>query len=96
MTEVAIKLPDDLRTFIDESVKSGAFNDAGDFVVNLLYNVKAQSESELSGEQQAKLATLRAEIAVGVEQAERGAFVEFTADEIIAEGRARRAASVAG
>ena len=96
MTEVAIKLPDDLGLFVEASVKTGAFSDAGDFVVNLLYNVKAQSESELSEEQQAKLATLRAEIAVGIEQAERGEFVEFTADEIIAEGRARRAASVAG
>ena len=60
-------------------------------MVNLLYNVKAQSESELSEEQQAKLATLRAEIAVGIEQADRGDFVEFTADEIIAAGHARRA-----
>ena len=95
MTEVAIKIPDDLGPFIAKSVKTGAFNDAGDFVVNLLYNIKAQSETELSEEQQAKLATLRAEIAVGIEQADRGEFVEFTADEIIAAGRARRAASMA-
>jgi len=95
MTEVAIKIPDDLGKFIEESVKTGAFNDAGEFVVNLLYNVKAQSESELSEEQQAKLATLRAEVAVGIEQAERGEFVEFTADDIIASGGARRVASTA-
>ena len=90
MTQVAVKLPDDLRSFVDQSVKSGDFSDAGDFMVNLLYNVKAQSESELSEEQQAKLATLRAEIAVGIAQADQGDFVEFTADEILAEGRARR------
>lgn len=92
MTQVAIQIPDDLKPFIDQSVKSGLFSDAADFVVNTLYNVKAESESESLEEQTAKLATLRAEIAIGIEQAERGEFVEFNADEIIAEGRARQAA----
>jgi len=95
MTQVAVKLPDDLKTFVDQSVKSGAFQDAGDFMVNLLYNIKAQSESELSDEQQAKLANLRAEIAIGITQADAGDYVEFSADDIIAAGRNRRAASVA-
>ena len=94
MTHVAVQLPDDLKTFVDQSVKSGAFHDAGDFMVNLLYDIKAQSESGLSEEQQAKLAALRAEIAVGVAQAEAGDFVEFSADEIIASGCARRAAQL--
>ena len=92
MTQVAVQIPDDLKPFIDRSVKSGLFTDASEFVVNLLYNVKAESESELSEEQRAKLVALRAEIAVGVEQADRGEFVEFNAEEIIAAGRARRAA----
>ena len=94
MTHLAVQLPDDLKTFVDQSVKSGAFHDAGDFMVNLLYDIKAQSESGLSGEHQAKLAALRAEIAVGLAQAEAGDFVEFSADEIIASGRARRAAQL--
>ena len=64
-------------------------------MVNLLYNINAQSEAGLSEEQQAKLATLRAEIALGVAQAEAGDFVEFSADEIIASGRASRAAQLA-
>lgn len=95
MTQVAVKLPDDLKPFVDQSVKAGEFSDAGDFMVNLLYNIKAQSESELSEEQQAKLATLRAEIAIGVTQADAGDFVEFSAEEIIDAGRARRAAQLA-
>ena len=45
-------------------------------------------------EQEAKLASLRAAIAVGIEQAEHGDFVEFTAEEIIAAGRARRTAGL--
>ena len=65
-------------------------------MVNLLYNVRDLSEPELSVEQQEKFATLRGEIAVGIEQAEHRDFKEFNADEIIAEGRERRAASVAG
>ena len=95
MTQVAVKLPDDLKSFVDQSVKSGAFQDAGDFMVNLLYNIKAQSESGLSEEQQTKLANLRAEIAIGIAQADAGDYVEFSADEIIAAGRNRRAAPVA-
>jgi Arc/MetJ-type ribon-helix-helix transcriptional regulator len=94
MTQVAVKLPDDLKSFVDQSVKSGAFQDAGDFMVNLLYNIKAQSESGLSEEQQAKLANLRAEIAIGIAQADAGDYVEFSADEIIAAGRNRRATQV--
>ena len=95
MTQVAVKLPDDLKSFVDQSVKSGAFQDAGDFMVNLLYNIKAQSESGLSEEQQAKLSNLRAEIAIGIAQADAGDYVEFSADEIIAVGRNCRAAQVA-
>jgi Arc/MetJ-type ribon-helix-helix transcriptional regulator len=75
-------------------VQSGAFNDAGDFMVNLLYNFKAQSETELTDEQQAKLTTLRSEIAAGIQQADAGDFVEFSADDILAEARARRSAPV--
>lgn len=94
MTQIAIQLPDELSGFIDQSVKAGSFSGAADFMVNLLYNVKAQSEAELTEEQQAKLSNLRAEMAIGIDEADRGEFVEFTADEIIAEGRARRAAQL--
>ncbi len=93
MTQIAVQIPDDLKPFIDRSVKAGLFGDAADFVVNLLYHAKAESEVELSEEQRLKLAALRKEIAVGIDQAERGEFVEFSAEEIIAEGRSRLAAS---
>ncbi len=45
-----------------------------------------------SQENQIRLASLRAEIAVGLKQAEAGDFVEFTGEEIITEGCAKRAA----
>ena len=95
MTEVAIQIPDDLKPFIDRSVKSGLFSDAADFVVNLLYNVKAESESELSAKNPAKLEGLRAVISVGVNQLRTGQSAEFDAEDIIARGRARLAAKQA-
>ncbi len=92
MQEVALHIPEDLRSFIDRSVKSGLFSDPADFVLNLLYTVKAESEVELSVEQKARLTALRDEIVVGLGQAERGEFAEFTAEEIIAQGEVRAAA----
>ena len=70
--------------------KSGAFQDADDFMVNLPYHIKAQSESGLSDEQLAKLANLRAEIATGIAQAEAGDFTNFIDGEIIVEPGTRQ------
>lgn len=95
MTQVTLQIPDDLKPFIDHSVKSGLFSDAADFVVNLLYNVKAESESDLSSDDPAKLAQLRAAIGVGIEQLRTGQFADFNAEDIIARGRARLAAKQA-
>ena len=95
MTEVALKIPSDLEPFLADSVKTGAFTDAGDFLVNLLYNIRAQSGTDLSEEQQAKLTALRAEIGLGVSQADSGDFMEFSAEDILAEGRLRRTAQAA-
>ena len=91
MTQLAIQIPDDLKSFIDQSIVTGSFSDAGDFLTNLLYNFKAQSESELSAVQEAKLTALRSEIAVGIKQAERGDFVDFTAEQIISDWSAHAA-----
>lgn len=71
------------------------FSDAADFVVNLLYNVKAESESIPSSDSPAKLAQLRAAIGVGIEQLQTGQSAEFDAEDIIARGRARLAAKQA-
>lgn len=92
MNQVAIQIPDDLMPFIDRTVESGLFSNASEFVVNLLYNVRAETETGLSSEQEAKLATLRAAISIGLEQADRGEFAEFNAEYIIASGRVRHAA----
>ena len=95
MTQVAIQIPDDLKSFIDRSVKSGLFSDAADFVVNLLYNVKAESESELMVDDPSRLVQLRAAISIGIEQLRTGQSAEFDAEDIISRGRARLAAKEA-
>lgn len=92
MTKVAFEVSEDTGHFINQAAQTGGFKDASDFVLNLIENVKAQSETELSEEEQVKLSVLRSEIDIGIKQAERGEFVEFTAEEILERGRRKRAA----
>jgi Arc/MetJ-type ribon-helix-helix transcriptional regulator len=92
MTQVALQIPDDLKPFIDHSVKSGLFSDAADFLVNLLYNEKAESESVSEREVSEKLTRLRAEVNIGIDQLRNGQCAEFDADDIIQRGKARLAA----
>lgn len=92
MTKIAIQIPDELQTFIDRSVETGAFHDADELLTSLLYDFKARNESDLTVDQQAKLVALRSEIQLGLGQAERGDFVDFNAGQIIREWHARTAA----
>lgn len=57
--------------------------------MNLIYDAKAQSEAQNDAHYREKLEVLRAEILVGMEQANRGEFVEYTAEDIISEARRR-------
>lgn len=77
MTQLAIKLTDELNDFVQASVQSGAFHNASEMVANALHALKSQDE--------AKLAALRSEISYGAEQAQRGEFVEFDAETVIAD-----------
>jgi antitoxin ParD1/3/4 len=87
MTQVAIDITDELRAFVDSSVEAGRFHSASEMVAAALHTLKS--------DEHAKFEALRADIAVGIAQADRGEFVEFNADSIKAEGRARLAASQA-
>jgi antitoxin ParD1/3/4 len=87
MTEIAIAIPDDLREFMDQSVQSGQFSGPNEFVTSALYAFRDQAELEAI-----KLARLRRDIAAGLEQADRGEFVEFDAAAVIAECQRERAA----
>jgi antitoxin ParD1/3/4 len=77
-----IRLSPDMQKFVDEKVRAGQFASASDVVNGAL--LALQTQETLSAED---LEELRAEIAHGVSQADRGEFVEFTADSVIAEGK---------
>lgn len=84
MTQVAISLTKELNEFVEKSVNAGLFHNASELVANALHTMQAQN--------MAKLEALRAEIAIGTAQADRGEFIEFDAESVIAEGRDRLAA----
>ena len=67
-----------LETFVREQVNSGAFRDATEVVVRALEVLKEQLEDAED---------LRREAAIGIHQASRGEFADFTADDIKRGGR---------
>ena len=84
------QLRPDLEKFLNEEVKRGEYGDASGVVNRAL---------EVLQEQLQDAEDLRHEAALGVKQAERSEFVEFTAEDIKAEGRrllAARGARAAG
>jgi antitoxin ParD1/3/4 len=62
-TTLNISLPEALKEHVQKRVAEGAFSNASDFVRTLI---------RLDKEQQEKLATLRRDIAVGIDQLDRG------------------------
>jgi antitoxin ParD1/3/4 len=84
MSTVAIHLDPSLRHFVDESVSSGSFHSASEVVAVALRNLQADQETRAS-----RLAALRQDIGLGLDQVARGEFVEFDAESIIAENAAR-------
>jgi antitoxin ParD1/3/4 len=87
MTTVAISLKDEDRKFIEEVVKSGRYLSESEVVAEALTELKVREEVRAH-----KLAGLRAKVQIGIDQADRGEFVEFTAEDVKAEGRRRLSA----
>lgn len=84
MSTVAIHLDPSLQQFLDESVNSGSFLSASEVVAVALRNLQADQEARTS-----RLAALRRDVALGMEQASRGEFVDFDAESIIAGNAGR-------
>jgi antitoxin ParD1/3/4 len=80
-----ILLQPDVQKFVEEKVKSGQYASPEEAVNLLLTHVRQQEE--LSPQD---IEEVRSEIDRGIREAERGEFAEFTAEDIIAEGRAAR------
>jgi Arc/MetJ-type ribon-helix-helix transcriptional regulator len=93
MTQVAIQIPDDLKPFIDQSVKTGLYSDAADFVLTTLYDMKAVSEQSRLITNEGRLKRLRSAITAGLEDVAAGSIADFDAEDIITRGRARIAAN---
>ncbi len=72
MTQVAIQIPDELNQFVNRSVQNGAYHDAGEFMVSMLYSLKEQSEAPLTEEEKQKLLTLRSDVQHAADQLDRG------------------------
>jgi len=87
MTTVAISLNDEDQHFLEEVVKSGRYGSESEVVAEALAEFRVREAIRA-----AKLDELRAKVRVGIEQADRGEFVEFTAEDVKAEGRKRLAA----
>ena len=68
----------DLEKFITDQVKRGAYADASGVINDALEALREQLQDAED---------LRQEVAMGLEQAERGEFVDFTAEDVKAEGR---------
>ena len=79
MSTMTIRLPDPLKDWIDEHVRREGFDDAGDFVAKVLQKQR---------EKEAKIANMQ----VLIEESIASGVSDRTAEEIIADARARRQA----
>ncbi|MDX2144951.1 MAG: type II toxin-antitoxin system ParD family antitoxin [Rhodospirillaceae bacterium] len=84
-----ISLGTTFEDFVDQLVKSGRFVSASEVMRAGLRLLMEQEEQS-----QAKLTLLRAEIQKGIDQADRGEFVDLDLDDVLAEadGPRRRTA----
>jgi antitoxin ParD1/3/4 len=87
MTTVAIALNDEDQKFIEEAVRSGRYFSESEVIADALAEMKVREAIRRS-----KIDDLRAKVQVGIEQADRGEFVDFTAEDVKSEGRKRLAA----
>jgi len=79
---MTVSLQPNVQQFIDEKVRAGQFASTEEAVNSLLEQVREQESLS-----PADIGELRAEVDVGCAQADRGEFVEFSAESVIAEQR---------
>lgn len=98
MSILHISLPESLRRFVESQLGNGAFQDASDYVRSL---IEADQERNALGPEE--LEELRRQVAVGVEQLERGesttyddTTINLLLEEIETRGKARLAARQRG
>ena len=87
MITVAIALREEDQRFVEEAIKSGRYSSESKVVAEALSELKVREAIRSS-----KIEDLREKVLVGIGQADRGEFAEFTAEQVKADGRARAAA----
>ncbi|RJP39839.1 MAG: hypothetical protein C4547_03190 [Phycisphaerales bacterium] len=87
MKTVTLNLTPELHTFLESKVRSGEFPSVDEVIQHAIEEMR-RDEGEWSPE---VLAYYRREVGRGVRQARAGQLAEFTAEDIIAQGRARLA-----
>ncbi|MGN6369405.1 MAG: ribbon-helix-helix domain-containing protein [Phycisphaerae bacterium] len=83
MINVAIK-SSELQRFIEEQVKSGQYPSADDVVAAGLALLRSDPDATLGSDE---LEELRRDVGIGIAQADRKQFSDFSAEDVIAEGR---------
>lgn len=83
-----VKVPPELAEYVRAEVASGRFPSASDLIAAAVASMR--DATELS---RAEISELRREVDVGLAQAKRGEFAEFTAEDVITERRAARSAA---
>ena len=78
-----ILLKPELQKFVESQVSQGRYDSAADVISAAVARLQTDRDLEAM-----PLDKLRAEIDVGLAEADRGEFVEFTAADVIAERRA--------
>ncbi len=79
---MSLQIPDALQGFVDELIRSGQYDTEGEVIHHALWLLKDQYDLD-----QLKLAELRKELAIGLEQADRGDVRPFDMERIKREGR---------
>lgn len=80
---MTVTLNREARRFVEEKVRAGQYV-SPDAAVNAMVELAQEQEKWTADD----VAELRAEIDVGLREANRGDFIDYTAEDIIAEGRA--------
>ena len=72
MSTIHISLPESLRQFVESQLGNGAFQDVSEYVRSLI-----EADQERKALDAAQLDELRRQVALGIEQLERGEFTTY-------------------
>lgn len=86
-----VLLKPDLEKFIDEQVRQGRFDSADDAINAAVAQLQVARQLITTQRDQ-----MRAEVDIGIAEADRGDFVKYTAEDVIAQRHAALALSKKG